>query len=196
MVKLYLVMATALPESISETIGVENVVTSSDVGRDLDLDTLGVDLPHSQFNPEDFPGLIYRSPEEKVAVLIFRSGKIICTGASSLEQTNRVIKEIEEKFDEIGLEHEGLEASVQNVVGTADFNDGINLNAVAIGLGLEKTEYEPEQFPGLIYRSDNTKPVVLIFGSGKIVITGGKGRDEIEAGVENVYNELTELSLV
>lgn len=189
-------MASTLPESVGETINVENVVTSSGVGRDLDLETLSADLPHSQFNPEDFPGLIYRSPEEKVAVLIFRSGKVICTGASSIKQANRVVEEIEDKFSEIGLEHDNLEVNVQNVVGTADFDDEINLNAVAIGLGLEETEYEPEQFPGLIYRTDKINPVVLIFGSGKVVITGGKGHDEIEAGVESIYDELTDLALL
>lgn len=185
-----------LPESISESVEIENVVTSADTNRDLDLNELCIDLPEAQFNPEDFPGLIYRSVDEKVAVLIFRSGKIVCTGASSIEQTHRVIDEVKQRFDEIGLEYDELDPSVQNVVGVADMDSKMNLNAIAIGLGLEDIEYEPEQFPGLIYRGGSDEPVSLLFGSGKLVITGGRDYEDIESGVATVYGKLEELALV
>ena len=187
---------TKLPENISETVTVENVVTSADTNRDLDLESLCVDLPNAQFNPEDFPGIVYRSTDEGVAVLIFRSGKIVCTGADSIEQTHKVIDEIKGQFDEIGLEYDELDPTVQNVVGVADMDEDLNLNAIAIGLGLEKTEYEPEQFPGLIYRRSSDDPVALLFGSGQIVITGGTSHDDIENGVEMMYEELDELALI
>lgn len=184
------------PKEITETITVENVVASTSTGRDLDLEALCMDMPESQFNPDNFPGLIYRSVDERVAALIFRSGKIVCTGADSIEQIHRVLTELEEKFDEIGLEHNDLEPTVQNVVGVADLGDNMNLNAIAIGLGLEETEYEPEQFPGLIYRGSDTNTVSLLFGSGKLVITGGKSTDNIEHGVEMMYSELDDLALM
>lgn len=187
---------TSMPEAIAESIEVENVVASTDMNRDLDLETLCIDMPESQFNPDNFPGLIYRSVEEGVAALIFRSGKMVCTGASSLEQIHRVIEELEEKFAEIGLEHDELEPTVQNMVGVANIGENMNLNAIAIGLGLEETEYEPEQFPGLIYRGSSTNTVALLFGSGKLVITGGESPADIEAGVETMHEELSELALI
>lgn len=187
---------TELPESIEDSIMVENVVTSADTSRDLDLVELCVDLPNTQFNPENFPGLIYRSEEHKVAVLVFRSGKLVCTGGSSIEQTHETLSEMEKKFDEIGLQYDELDPDVQNVVGVADLEKNLNLNAIAIGLGLEQTEYEPEQFPGLIYRGESTDPVSLLFGSGKLVITGGESYDDIVSGVEMLYDKLDDLGLM
>jgi transcription initiation factor TFIID TATA-box-binding protein len=72
----------------------------------------------------------------------------------------------------------------------------INLNAIAIGLGLENVEYEPEQFPGLVYRLGEPNVVVLLFGSGKMVITGGKQPEDVEAATEELVSQLTDLDLL
>ncbi|NYT01111.1 MAG: TATA-box-binding protein, partial [Methanocellales archaeon] len=78
----------------------------------------------------------------------------------------------------------------------ADLGSELNLNAIAIGLGLENIEYEPEQFPGLVYRIKEPKVVVLLFGSGKLVITGGKKTEDIEAAVKKISKELKGLGLL
>ena len=88
------------------------------------------------------------------------------------------------------------EVKVQNIVASADLGVDLNLNAIAIGLGLENIEYEPEQFPGLVYRLNNPRVVVLIFGSGKMVVTGGKNPDDAVRAVEKIAEELTTLGLM
>ena len=64
------------------------------------------------------------------------------------------------------------------------------------GLGLENVEYEPEQFPGLVYRIKQPKVVVLIFSSGKLVITGGKSPEECEEGARIVRMQLENMGLL
>jgi transcription initiation factor TFIID TATA-box-binding protein len=96
-------------------------------------------------------------------------------------------------FDNIDLEPE---IHVQNIVASADLKTDLNLNAIALGLGLENIEYEPEQFPGLVYRIKVPKVVVLIFSSGKLVVTGGKSPEECEEGVRIVRMQLENMGLL
>ncbi|OQB24847.1 MAG: TATA-box-binding protein 2 [Euryarchaeota archaeon ADurb.Bin190] len=79
---------------------------------------------------------------------------------------------------------------------SADLKTDLNLNAIALGLGLENIEYEPEQFPGLVYRIKQPKVVVLIFSSGKLVVTGGKSPEECEEGVHIVRMQLENMGLL
>ncbi|MFO7832898.1 MAG: TATA-box-binding protein, partial [Halohasta sp.] len=88
------------------------------------------------------------------------------------------------------------EITVQNIVTSADLGTDLNLNAIAIGLGLENIEYEPEQFPGLVYRLDDPDVVALLFGSGKLVITGGKEPSDAEAAVDVITDRLDDLGLL
>jgi len=85
---------------------------------------------------------------------------------------------------------------VQNIVASADLGQEINLNTVAITLGLEKVEYEPEQFPGLVYRLDDPKVVVLLFGSGKMVCTGAKIPPDDVRAVDKIAEELRAVGLM
>ncbi|MCK4443187.1 MAG: TATA-box-binding protein, partial [Thermoplasmata archaeon] len=85
---------------------------------------------------------------------------------------------------------------VQNIVASSDLETEINLNAIAISLGLEKVEYEPEQFPGLVYRLDDPKVVVLLFGSGKLVCTGARKPEDVERAVEKITEELSTAGLL
>ena len=85
---------------------------------------------------------------------------------------------------------------IQNIVSSGDLDHTLNLNAIAIGLGLEHIEYEPEQFPGLVYRLDDPDVVALLFGSGKLVITGGKQLDDAEQALTVIENRLTDLGLL
>lgn len=187
---------STLPDHLAETVKIENVVTSSDLGCDLDLDALSEDLPEAQYNVEQFPGLIYRASDPKVTILVFRSGKIVCTGSQAVGEAEQALNDLLDTFDEIGLEYSNPEATVQNIVGVADLEEPLNLNAIAIGLGLGNTEYEPEQFPGLVYRMEDHPTVALLFGSGKMVITGGKKTADVDSGVARVYEELEEYNLI
>jgi transcription initiation factor TFIID TATA-box-binding protein len=162
-------------------------VASTSLGTELDLPAIAISLEGSDYDPERFPGLIYRLKEPKTATLLFRSGKVVCTGAKSLEQMNLAIEKVAEQLQKAGV-HIGIKPKidVQNIVASSDLGQSINLNAIAITLGLENVEYEPEQFPGLVYRLDVPKVVLLLFGSGKLVCTGARKPGDVEDAVDKV----------
>ncbi|MDD1743715.1 MAG: TATA-box-binding protein, partial [Methanomassiliicoccales archaeon] len=115
------------------------------MGTELDLPTIAISLDGSEYEPEQFPGLIYRLKEPKTATLLFRSGKVVCTGAKSLDQVKMAIEKVTKQIEKAGI-HIKTEPKieVQNIVASSDLGQNINLNAIAITLGLERVEYEPE----------------------------------------------------
>jgi len=162
-------------------------VATTSLGIELDLPTIAISLEGAEYEPERFPGLIYRLKEPKTATLIFRSGKVVCTGAKSLEQVKMAIEKVTKQLEKAGIHIKTeLKIEVQNIVSSADLGQSINLNAVAITLGLERVEYEPEQFPGLVYRLDVPKVVLLLFGSGKLVCTGARKPQDVEDAVDKI----------
>jgi len=180
-----------------ESIAIENVVASTGIGQELDLETLADDLVGTEYNPENFPGVVYRLQEPKAATLIFRSGKIVCTGANSIENATDALAQVFDALRGLGIDVPAdPEIVVQNIVSSADLGVPLNLNAIAIGLGLEHIEYEPEQFPGLVYRLDDPDVVALLFGSGKLVITGGKQPDDAAEALDGIESRLTDLGLL
>ena len=128
----------------------------------------------------------------------YTSGKIVCTGTRNVVDVHMAITNLAKKLKSIGYKKINLEPEihVQNIVASADLKTDLNLNAVALGLGLENIEYEPEQFPGLVYRIKVAKVVVLIFSSGKLVITGGKSPEDCEEGVRIVRMQLVDMGLL
>ena len=178
-------------------IKIENVVASTQIGENIDLNKISREIKDSEYKPKQFPGLVLRTKEPKAAALVFRSGKVVCTCSKSVEDARRAVKQIVKMLKEIGISViDEPEVKVQNIVASADLGVDLNLNAIAIGLGLENIEYEPEQFPGLVYRLDNPRVVVLIFGSGKMVVTGGKSPEDARKAVERISEELRTLGLM
>ncbi len=170
---------------------IENVVASTSLGQELDLKAIALALGGSEYEPEQFPGLIYRLKEPKTAILLFRSGKVVCTGAKSLDNVRTAIDLVSKRIAAAGISvAKDPEIEVQNIVATADLGAQIDLNSVAITLGLNQVEYEPEQFPGLVYRIDEPKVVLLMFGSGKVVCTGAREPSDVEKAVEKITAEL------
>ena len=181
----------------AESIQVENVVASSDIGQELDLETLSEDLGATDYDPDNFPGLVYRMHDPKAAALIFRSGKVVCTGAKSVDDVTTALEYVFDELRELGVDiTSSPEIEIQNIVSSGDLDHTLNLNAIAIGLGLENIEYEPEQFPGLVYRLDDPDVVALLFGSGKLVITGGKQLDDAEEALLKIEDQLNDLGLL
>ena len=182
---------------LTETLAVENVVASTSIAQELNLERLAADLDDVQYDPAHFPGLIYRLQDPKATSLIFRTGKIVCTGAESELGAKTAI---EHTMDELRM----LEIAVpddptiivQNIVSTGDLGERLNLNALVVGFGFEQVEYEPEQFPGLVYRLNEPEVVVLLFGSGKLVITGGKQPEDAERAITAIHAEIEELGLL
>ncbi|MGQ0797737.1 MAG: TATA-box-binding protein [Methanobacteriota archaeon] len=170
---------------------IENVVASTSLGQELDLKVIALALGGSEYEPEQFPGLIYRIKEPKTAILLFRSGKVVCTGAKSLESVQTAIDLVAKQIASAGIAvKKDPDIEVQNIVATSDLGAQIDLNAIAMSLGLGQVEYEPEQFPGLVYRIDEPKVVLLMFGSGKVVCTGARKPSDVEKAVEKITAEL------
>ncbi|MCI4325771.1 MAG: TATA-box-binding protein [Thermoplasmata archaeon] len=178
-------------------IRLENVVASTSLGDQLDLHSIALGLDGAEYEPEQFPGLIYRLKEPKTAVLLFRSGKVVCTGAKSLREVELSIAAVSGQIKKGGQKiHPHPKIEVQNIVASSDLEAEINLNAIAVTLGLDRVEYEPEQFPGLVCRIDEPKVVILLFGSGKLVCTGARKPSDVEVAVTNITKELRGASLL
>lgn len=180
----------------ADSIEIQNVVASTDIGQELDLQSLALDLDGAEYNPDQFPGLVYRMQDPKAAALIFRSGKMVSTGAESPDAVYQSIDIIFNKLRELNIPvDDDPPISIQNIVSSADLDQSLNLNAIAIGLGLEHVEYEPEQFPGLVYRLDDPDVVILLFGSGKVVVTGATQPADAEHAITTVLSDLDDLGL-
>jgi len=178
-------------------IKIENVVASTSLGRELDLQAIVLALDGAEYDPEQFPGLIYRLKEPKTATLLFRSGKAVCTGGKSLEQVAIAIGKVVKRIESAGISVTTTpQIEVQNIVASSDLGAKINLNSIALSVGLEKVEYEPEQFPGLVYRLDSPKVVVLLFGSGKLVCTGARKPEDVQIAVDKISQELRAAGLL
>ena len=158
-------------------IKIENIVASASIGKDIVLTEVSKALEGVNFNREQFPGLVFKLKDPKTAALIFSSGKLVCTGAKSIDDSKLAIKKTVDLMRTIDTEiPEEFEIKIQNIVASANLESTLNLEAVA--LELEDTEYEPEQFPGLVYRLSDPKVVLLLFGSGKVVCTGAKTKSD------------------
>jgi transcription initiation factor TFIID TATA-box-binding protein len=183
---------------MKSTIDIVNVVASTKLAEAFDLLKIEAELEGAEYNKKKFPGLVYRVRGPKAAFLIFTSGKIVCTGAKNVEDVRTVIINLAKTLKSIGFEKINLEPEihVQNIVASADLKTRLNINAIDLGLGLENVEYEPEQFPGLVYRIKQPKVVVLIFSSGKLVITGGKSPEDCEEGARIVRMQLENKGLL
>jgi transcription initiation factor TFIID TATA-box-binding protein len=178
-------------------VRIENVVASTTLGASLDLHAIAAALEGAEYEPAQFPGLIYRLKDPPTAVLLFHSGKAVCTGGKSRKQvddTLRIVSGLIRKTGQKILLHP--KTQIQNIVATADLGSALNLNSVAVTVGLERVEYEPEQFPGLICRLDQPRVVMLLFGSGKLVCTGARRPSDVHRAVQKMTKELQDADLL
>lgn len=180
-------------------VKIVNVVGSGSLDAEFDLERVAADIGSiAEYDPDKYPGMYLRFEEDAPLITVYRTGKYIVTGADSEEEAQG----IRERFLNL-LADNGMTAEpddkwfrIQNLVCTAEMGESLNLNALAIGLGLEKTEYEPEQFPGLIYRPPGADSVVLLFASGRVVITGSQNLDAAEQTFAALQDEVTDLMAV
>ena len=151
---------------------VENIVSSITLDRHLDLKQLAKKVKEID-NPKQFPGVIYRLEEPKLAMLIFRTGKVICSGARSRKNIDDAVEKLLKTLKKAGQKVKGKPSiEIKNIVASSSLDLKVNLDVLATEC--MNTEYEPEQFPGLVFRLEQPKTVMLIFRSGKIIITGAK----------------------
>jgi transcription initiation factor TFIID TATA-box-binding protein len=176
-------------------INIENVVASATLNQRIDLNSIVRIFPGVEYRPEQFPGLVYRLKKPKTATLIFSSGKMVCTGAKSERQARRAIMKVVDELKRGGIVILGKpEIQIQNIVASAGLGGKIDLEKTTYSL--KRTMYEPEQFPGLIYRMDDPKVVILIFASGKLVCTGAKKEAEVPRAIGKLKETLEEKGLI
>jgi transcription initiation factor TFIID TATA-box-binding protein len=181
--------------NIIDSVRIENVVASATLEQKIELNAVVKGNPTVEYNPEKFPGLVYRLKRPKTAVLIFRTGKMVCTGAKSSKEAKRAIKKVVRKLKRSGIIIVGKpKTEIVNIVASGNLAGLIDLEQTAYSLS--KTMYEPEQFPGLIYRVDDPKVVFLIFASGKIVCTGGRKEEDVFETIENLHQKLRKNGLI
>lgn len=173
-------------------IRIENIVASATLNVEIQLEKIVSKLDGMEYEPEQFPGLVYRLKKPKAAALIFGSGKIVCTGARNIKDVNEVFRKVVCVVEKSGTKvPKGYKLQVENIVASAKLNAKLNLDTIAFNL--ESSEYEPEQFPGLVYRMKNPKVAFLLFGSGKIVCTGARSVKDISIAVKKVSIKLKEI---
>ncbi len=174
-----------------------NMVASTRYCTSLDINDVA-DTLNVEYEQEQFPGMVYRVESPKVCLLLFRSGKVVATGAKSAEDVESAFRQLHERLTDEGFlteENPFDEDFIQisNLVITTDYGSPVDLNPLILQLPFEKTEYEPEQFPGLIYRLDEPSAVCLIFSSGKCVITGTKSVDDSDVAADLLTENLDEI---
>ena len=170
-------------------IRVVNIVVSTSLEHDIPLEKMAATLSNTEYNPEQFPGLVIRIKDPKTSALIFSSGKVVCTGARSMEKVHESIERIIESLKKIGIKITITpKINIQNIVASGNIGMDLNLNVLA--MKLDNTEYEPEQFPGLVYKLMEAKATFLLFSNGKVVCTGTKSEQEVHAALDKLVETL------
>ena len=176
---------------------VVNVVASASIGKELMLQDIAFQLEGAEYDQDRFPGLIYKLAEPKTAVLIFRSGKVVCPGARSIPDVHVAINKVVDELRVLDMPvKDEPDIVIQNIVATTNLESTLNLIQIAMSLGFENVEYEPEAFPGLVYRMDDPKVVLLLFGSGKMICVGAREVNDIKNAVRNIKEELSTSGLM
>src|SRR3989338_6415370 len=182
-----------MTKKVSRDIKIVNIVVSASLGHDIPLEKMAATLSNTEYNPEQFPGLVIRIKEPKTSALIFSSGKIVCTGARTIDKVQESIKKIIKSLEKINIKITVKpEIKIQNIVASGGVGMDLNLNELATKL--QNVEYEPEQFPGLVYKLQATKTnpqaTFLLFSNGKIVCTGTKSEEEVHLALDKLIENL------
>jgi len=173
-------MAVAKKTSSKNTsLKVQNIVATTSLEESVSLTKLARTQPNTEYNPDTFPGLVLRVKKPKSAVLVFSSGNLVCTGTKSVSQVRDVVQQVIKQLKKVGVNVKiKPKITVQNIVASGAINLSLNLNTLA--LELENTEYEPEQFPGLVYKLKDPTATFLLFSNGKLVCTGTKNKAQLD----------------
>ena len=170
---------------MASDLKVQNIVATTSLGKEVSLTKLARTQSNTEYNPEQFPGLVLRIKKPKSAVLVFSSGNLVCTGTKSVAQVREVIDTVIRQIAKIGVRiTQKPKITVQNIVASGSIDLKLNLNLLA--LQLENTEYEPEQFPGLVYKLVDPTATFLLFSNGKLVCTGTKNKEQLEESMKQL----------
>ncbi len=171
---------------------IENVVATVtlDIKEKIDLNILARKYAEVVCNPERFPGLVMRIEKPKATILVFSTGKMVVTGMRKASEAKIVVDNVIKRIKKAKIEVSNPKITVQNIVASGDLHTPIDLKMAAVVM--EYAMYEPEVFPGLIYRMQDPKTVFLIFSTGRIVCTGGKTKEIVAQAVKKLQREVKE----
>lgn len=176
---------------VENNIEVVNIAASGEISAKIDIEQLAKDsdLPVSSFDPKS-NATFFRFEEDGELVMLYRNGKYILRGETDSDKMYEVNQRFLRFLSNKEIDVSGSTFEVNNVVCLGNLQQSININNLSISLGLENIEYEPEQFPGLVYRPNYSRCVLLIFASGKVVITGGRSKSDNKAAFSTLLDEL------
>lgn len=180
-------------------VKIQNVVATAALNHEIDLNAVVKTFPEAEYRPKKFPGVIFRIERPKTATLIFGSGKMVCTGATSDIMAKNALKKVVRKLKQSGIIILGKPIiKIVNVVATSDLGgivDLVDFYESESSMG-GRIIYEPEQFPGLIYRINKPKAVILLFSSGKMVCTGTKNEEETCQAVKEISRRVKDEGMI
>jgi transcription initiation factor TFIID TATA-box-binding protein len=173
-------------------LSITSIVATGKIDREFELGALGndIDTYSCDYSPDEHPGLYVKFCEDGPTITIFTSGSFNIRGASSKKELHKNKSLLENSLSSLGIQEAISEFQITNIVFTSDLEEEIDLNEFAIILGLESVEYEPEQFPGLVYRLD--QGVILIFSSGKLILTGFTNIEDAKQALNTLSVDLTD----
>ena len=175
-------------------VKVENVVAFATLGKDIPLLKISNKLEGAEYSPEAFPGLIYRIKDPTAATLIFSSGKIVCTGAKSVDMAKTAMSKVVGHVKKAGVKLPNkFNTNVENIVASTQIKAKLNLEDISFNM--ENVEYEPEQFPGLVCRITDPRVAFLLFGSGKIICTGARRIEDIHTALGKFKKKLEDIGV-
>ena len=179
-------------EKVDQSVKIENVVASATLKHGIDLRSVARAFPKMKYHPNQFPGFVFRLKKPRTAILIFSSGKMVCTGAKSAGEARRALRNVIRRLKNGGIVILGkLSTKIQNVVASANLGGTIDLVRLYESPRYdERIMYEPEQFPALIYRMKEPNAVVLLFSTGKLVCTGAKREKDVYQAVDRIRQKL------
>ena len=170
-------------------IKIENMVASAAFGVRIPLEEMVEHLEGAEYEPEQFPGLVYRVKNPKAAILVFSSGKIICTGARSIADVRKAVEKVSKVIKETKIgEPKNYSIQIENIVASAQIPSRLNLDKIAFGS--ENSEYDPNRFPGLVFRMKDPNATFLLFSSGKVVCTGIRTVEDVESAMNFLFKKL------
>ncbi len=177
------------------SIIIQNIVASVALNQRIDLQKIVEKFPHTEYNPSVFPGLVFRLKKPKTATLIFGTGKMVCTGAKSEKESRRAVEKVvkELRSQDIPIAEKPV-VTIQNIVASAALGGEIDLESLVYKL--DRIMYEPEQFPGAVYRMTDPQVVFLVFSAGKLVCVGAKKEEQVYEAVDKIQKLLEEKGLI
>ncbi|MFN3910323.1 MAG: TATA-box-binding protein [Candidatus Anstonellaceae archaeon] len=177
--------------TIKPNFRIENIVASADLQLELDLYSIAYKVYDVEYEPEQFPGAIFKLKEPKSSLLLFKNGKIICTGCKSEKEVQQAINKTQKmllQYANVVHKKGKAKFTVENIVASANFN--VILDLYSIASEVEGVEYEPEQFPGAIFKLKEPKSSLLLFKNGKIICTGCKSEKEVQQALKKTASVL------